>query len=185
MVKKKVNKKSSIRHASKVRFNNTKPIPKYTFPKHANNPDYIFHIINEEIRRNSNPSQNFASFVTTYMAPQADKLIHNSRQYNLVDCDEYPSIVEIEKRCVNMMLDLYHAEHDGIGVSTVGSSEAMMLAGLAMKRAWQKNRKAQGKSTDKPNLILGTNVQVCWEKFVGYFEVEPRYLPISEDTYVI
>lgn len=47
-----------------------------------------------------------------------------------------------------------------IGVGTVGSSEAIMLAGLAFKRKWQNKRKAQGKPYDKPNIVTGANVQV-------------------------
>lgn len=46
------------------------------------------------------------------------------------------------------------------GTSTVGSSEAIMLAGLAMKRRWQNRRKAAGQSIDKPNMIVGSNTHV-------------------------
>ena len=74
---------------------------------------------------------------------------------------------------------------DAIGVSTTGSSEAVMLGGLAMKWQWRKRREAAGQDGSKPNLILGSNVQVVWEKFCRYWDVEPRYLPMERERYVI
>lgn len=63
-----------------------------------------------------------------------------------------------------MLAELYHAPSTGIegsvGTSTLGSSEAIMLAGLAMKKRWQARMEAKGKPTNKPNLIMGYNVQV-------------------------
>ncbi|CDY28614.1 BnaA06g19240D [Brassica napus] len=72
-----------------------------------------------------------------------------------------------------------------MGVGTVGSSEAIMLAGLAFKRNWQNKRKAEGKTYDKPNIVTGANVQVCWEKFARYFEVELKEIKLSEGYYVM
>ena len=56
-----------------------------------------------------------------------------------------------------------------------------MLGGLAFKRRWQQARRAAGKDTSTPNLVMSSAVQVCWEKFCNYFDVEPRYVPISEE----
>uniref|UniRef100_A0A162B4P9 glutamate decarboxylase n=1 Tax=Daucus carota subsp. sativus TaxID=79200 RepID=A0A162B4P9_DAUCS len=72
-----------------------------------------------------------------------------------------------------------------VGVGTVGSSEAIMLAGLAFKRRWQNRRRAEGKPCDKPNIVTGANVQVCWEKFANYFEVELKEVKLSEGYYVM
>ena len=52
-----------------------------------------------------------------------------------------------------------------------------MLGGLALKRRWQQRRAAEGKPADKPNLVMGINVQVCWEKFANYWDVEMRLVP--------
>lgn len=64
-----------------------------------------------------------------------------------------------------MIADIFHASltetKQGVGVATVGSSEAIMLAGLAFKKKWQNKRKAEGKPIDKPNIVTGANVQVC------------------------
>ena len=78
-----------------------------------------------------------------------------------------------------MIAKLWNAPGETIGTSTIGSSEACMLAGLAFKRRWQHDRKAKGLPTDKPNLIMSSAVQVVWEKFCNYWEVEPRYVPIT------
>jgi glutamate decarboxylase len=111
------------------------------------------------------------------MAECADK--------NMIDKDEYPQTAELEERCVHMLAHLWHAPdpRNAVGCSTTGSSEAAMLGGLALKRRWQKRRRAEGKPTDRPNLVMGINVQICWEKFADYFEVEPRYVPMSGDRY--
>jgi glutamate decarboxylase len=104
---------------------------------------------------------------------------------NMIDKDEYPQTAEMEHRCVSMLADLWNAPDasQAPGCSTVGSSEACMLGGLAMKRRWQQKRRAAGKSTDQPNIVMGINVQVCWEKFANYFEVEPRLVPMDGERF--
>ena len=94
-----------------------------------------------------------------------------------------------QNRCVNIIARLFNAPvGDGekaVGVGTVGSSEAIMLAGLAFKRRWQHRRRAAGKPCDRPNIVTGANVQVCWEKFARYFEVELKEVKLSEGYYVM
>lgn len=89
-------------------------------------------------------------------------------QSNYIFREEYPALGEIESRCVNIVAKLFNApltEHENaLGVSTVGSSEAIILGVLAAKRRWQNARRAAGKSIDKPNLVMNAAVQVCWEK---------------------
>jgi glutamate decarboxylase len=121
------------------------------------------------------------------MEPEAGQLMAEAFDKNMIDKDEYPQTAEIERRCVNMVAHLFNAPEDGdaVGASTVGSSEAVMLAGMALKWRWRARRTAAGGPTDRPNLILGSNVQVVWEKFCRYFDVEPRYLPMAEGRYVI
>ena len=58
-----------------------------------------------------------------------------------------------------------------------------MLGGLALKRRWQQRRAAEGKPTDRPNLVMGINVQVCWEKFANYWDVEMRLVPMEGDRF--
>jgi glutamate decarboxylase len=103
------------------------------------------------------------------MEPQAEKLMTECFDKNMIDKDEYPQTAEIEARCVNMLSRLWHAPEaeEATGCSTTGSSEAAMLGGLAFKRRWQQKRRDEGKP-DKPNLVMGINVHVCWEKFANY-----------------
>jgi glutamate decarboxylase len=111
------------------------------------------------------------------MAQTADK--------NMIDKDEYPQTAEVERRCVNVIGRLWHAPGRGdiTGCSTTGSSEAAMLGGLALKWRWRERMKKAGKQTDRPNLVTGVNVQVCWEKFCRYWDVEPRLVPMEGERY--
>ena len=84
-----------------------------------------------------------------------------------------------------MLADLWNSPDatNTVGTSTTGSSEGCMLGGLALKRRWQNRRRAEGKSTATPNIVMGGNVQVVWEKFANYWEVEPRYVPLEGDVF--
>ena len=163
------------------------PVPKYVLPKNSMSGQVAYQIIHDELNLDGNPALNLASFVTTWMEPEAERLMTETLNKNYIDQDEYPQTTEIQNRCVNMLANLFHAPEDkrGVGTGTVGSSEAIHLAGLALKWNWRKRRQAAGKPADKPNLVMGHNVQVCWEKFARYFEVEPRYVSLSQDRYVL
>lgn len=165
----------------------TEPVPKYRMPEHSMPGDVAYQIIHDELNLDGNPALNLASFVTTWMEPEARRLMIETVDKNYVDQDEYPQTTEIQNRCVNMLAHLLHAPDDqgGVGTATVGSSEAIHLAGLALKWNWRKRRRARGKPADRPNLVMGQNVQVCWEKFARYFEVEPRYVPLTTQRFVL
>ena len=159
------------------------PVPKFELPEHAMPADAAYQICHDELNLDGNPALNLASFVTTWMEPEAERLIVESLNKNYVDQNEYPRTTVIQERCVNMLARLYHAPHDAeaVGTGTVGSSEAIMLAGLAAKWCWRRRRAAAGKPTDRPNLVMASTVQVVWEKFARYFDVEPRYVPVRAD----
>ncbi|CAI9113289.1 OLC1v1013862C1 [Oldenlandia corymbosa var. corymbosa] len=165
------------------------PLPRFQMPPNSMPKEAAYQIVNDELMLDGNPRLNLASFVTTWMEPECDKLIMSSINKNYVDMDEYPVTTELQNRCVNMIAHLFHApvgdNEAAIGVGTVGSSEAIMLAGLAFKRKWQAKRKAEGKPFDKPNIVTGANVQVCWEKFARYFEVELKEVKLMEGYYVM
>ncbi len=163
------------------------PIPKFRMPEHGARPEAAYRLIHDELLLDGSSRLNLATFVTTWMEPEADRLMAEAFDKNMIDKDEYPQTAEIERRCVNMVAHLFNAPEDGdaVGASTIGSSEAVMLAGLAMKWRWRARREVAGASTDKPNLILGSNVQVVWEKFCRYWDVEARYIPVHEGRYVI
>ncbi|KAF5737708.1 putative glutamate decarboxylase [Tripterygium wilfordii] len=164
-------------------------LPRFKMGENSIPKEAAFQIINDELMLDGNPRLNLASFVTTWMEPECDKLIMASINKNYVDMDEYPVTTELQNRCVNIIAHLFHAplgeSEAAVGVGTVGSSEAIMLAGLAFKRKWQNKRKAEGKPYDKPNIVTGANVQVCWEKFARYFEVELKEVKLTEGYYVM
>jgi glutamate decarboxylase len=164
-----------------------KPMPKYRLPEHGAGAQVTERLIHDELMLDGNARLNLATFVTTWMEPEAERLMAEAFDKNMIDKDEYPMTAEIETRCVNIVADLFNApgEGDAIGVSTTGSSEAVMLGGLAMKWTWRKRRQAAGQDGSKPNMVLGSNVQVVWEKFCRYWDVEPRYVPVENGRYVI
>jgi glutamate decarboxylase len=144
-------------------------------------PRTAFQIIHDELMLDGNARLNLATFVTTWMDPEAELLMAECASKNMIDKDEYPQTAEIERRCVNILARLWHAEgSSATGCSTTGSSEACMLGGLALKWRWRQRRAKVGLATDRPNLVMGSNVQVCWEKFCRYWQVEPRLVPMAE-----
>ncbi|BDB61395.1 MULTISPECIES: glutamate decarboxylase [Rhodococcus] len=170
----------------------TEPIPALRLPKSETDPEATYQFIHDELMLDGSSRLNLATFVTTWMDPQAGRIMAETFDKNMIDKDEYPATAEIETRCVNMVADLFNADDldpadpsSATGVSTIGSSEAVMLGGLALKWRWREARKAAGKDASKPNLVLGSNVQVVWEKFCRYFDVEPKYLPMEPGRYVI
>ncbi|XP_042500903.1 glutamate decarboxylase 4-like [Macadamia integrifolia] len=165
------------------------PLPRYRMQEKSVPKEAAYQIIHDELLLDSNPRLNLASFVTTWMEPECDKLMVESINKNYVDMDEYPITTELQNRCINIIAHMFNAPvgetERAVGAGTVGSSEALMLAGLAFKRKWQNKRKAQGKPYDKPNMVTGANVQVCWEKFARYFEVELKEVKLREGYYVM
>jgi glutamate decarboxylase len=143
--------------------------------------DTAWQLVHDELMLDGNARLNLATFVTTWMEPQATRLMAECVDKNIIDKDEYPQTAEFERRCVSILADLWHAPDpsDVIGCSTTGSSEACMLAGMALKRRWAARQPADGPR--RPNLVMGINVQVCWEKFCNYWEVEPRLVPMDGD----
>jgi len=161
------------------------PVPKYELPEGELDPETAYNLIHDELMLDGNARLNLATFVTTWMEPQAEKLMAETFDKNMIDKDEYPFTAMIEERCINMVSRLFNAPETGVGASAIGSSEAVMLAGMALKWRWRARMKAKGKSTDKPNIVMGNNVQVVWEKFARYWDVEPRYIEMQPDQYTI
>src|SRR4051794_3618145 len=160
-------------------------IPRNHLPQGEMSPDVAYQLIHDELMLDGNARLNLATFVGTWMEPQAEKLMSECYDKNMIDKDEYPATAELEVRCVEILARLWHAPEaaQATGCSTTGSSEAAMLGGLALKRRWQKARKAAGQDATRLNIVMGINVQVCWEKFANYWDVEMRLVPMSGDRY--
>ena len=160
-------------------------IPRHEIPAAEIAADTAYQIIHDELMLDGNARMNLATFVTTWMEPQAEKLMAECFDKNMIDKDEYPQTAELEVRCVNMLSRLWHAPEgdQATGCSTTGSSEAAMLGGLALKRRWQQQRARDGKPSDKPNVVMGINVQICWEKLANYWDVEMRLVPMEGERF--
>ncbi|KAK3989592.1 pyridoxal phosphate-dependent transferase [Cladorrhinum sp. PSN332] len=166
-------------------------LPKHEMPEGEMPKEVAYRMIKDELSLDGNPMLNLASFVTTYMEEEAEKLMAESFSKNFIDYEEYPQSADIQNRCVSMIGRLFHApigvdvSAGAIGTSCVGSSEAIMLAVLAMKKRWKNKRLAEGKPVDRPNIVMSSAVQVCWEKAARYFEVEEKLVYCTEERYVI
>jgi len=201
------------------------PVPKHTLPRAPMLPGTAAQVVRDELLLDGNARLNLATFVTTWMEPEAQVLMTECLAKNMIDKDEYPQTAMLESRCVNILADLWHAPEggDATGCSTTGSSEACMLAGMALLWRWRERRAAAKAGTDHrgasshptgppaassdptappaassdptappsassdptapPNLVMGANVQVCWEKFCRYWQVEPRKVPMVPGRY--
>jgi glutamate decarboxylase len=156
-------------------------VPKFRLGTAPLPRDVAYQIVHDELLLDGNARLNLATFVTTWMEPEGERLMAECSSKNLIDKDEYPRTAELERRCVSILADLWHASaaEQATGCSTTGSSEGCMLAGLALKWRWRQRREAAGASSARPNLVMGANVQVCWEKFCRYWDVEPRLVPVG------
>ncbi len=155
-------------------------IPRYRLPEHGVFPRTALQVVRDELILDGNARLNLATFVTTWMEPEAEQLMAECAAKNMIDKDEYPQTAELERRCVNILSNLWNSPSGGTatGCSTTGSSEACMLGGMALLWRWRARRQAAGLDATRPNLVMGSNVQVCWEKFCRYWQVEPRYVPM-------
>ncbi|MFH8628337.1 glutamate decarboxylase [Streptomyces lydicus] len=156
--------------------------PRHTLPDGPLAPHAAYQFVHDELMLDGNARLNLATFVTTWMEPQAGVLMAECRDKNMIDKDEYPRTAELERRCVAMLADLWHSP-DAVGCSTTGSSEACMLAGMALKRRWMRRNADRYPASARPNLVMGANVQVCWEKFCNFWEIEARQVPMQGDRF--
>ncbi|MBT9605006.1 glutamate decarboxylase [Microbacterium sp.] len=162
-------------------------LPRFEMPDNMMSSDTAYQLVHDEAMLDGNSRLNLATFVSTWMDDNAKRLYAEAADKNMIDKDEYPATAAIEDRCWRILADLWNVPDTGdtIGTSAIGSSEACMLGGLALKRLWQERRTAEGKPPGLPNLVLSAGVQVVWEKFCNYWDVEARYVPVSEEHLVL
>ncbi len=156
-------------------------VPRFRLAEQSLPSHTAYQLVHDELLLDGNSRLNLATFVGTWMEPQARVLIDECLDKNIVDRDESPQTAELEKRCIAILGDLWHAGEPGraTGCSTTGSSEGCMLGGLALKWRWRERRRAAGQPSERPNLVMGANVQVCCEKFCRYWDIEPRKMALE------
>src|SRR5437763_6129801 len=127
-------------------------VPRLRLPDAPMPAEAAYRLIHEELTLDGNARLNLATFVTTWIESEADRLMAECADKIMIDKDAYPQTAERERRCVNILADLWHASDrdGGTGCSTTGSSEACMLAGMALNRRWRARRRAEGKGTASP-----------------------------------
>jgi glutamate decarboxylase len=163
----------------------TEGAPDHAIPQEPMTAIAAMRLVGEELAVEGIPERNLATFVTTWMEPEARRVIDDNLHRNFIDHAEYPQTFEIQQRCIRMLAELFHAPGETTGTSTQGSSEAIMLGALSLKWKWRQRREAAGQPTDTPNLVFGGDVHVVWEKFCRYFDVEPRIVPLQPGKYTI
>ena len=165
----------------------TEPAIDRRLPEHSREPRTAVALLESETTLDGDPAKNLATFVTTFMEPEAVAVIAANLHRNFIDHAEYPRTAELARRCVRMLHGLFHGtdEPDAPGTACAGSSEAVMLGALAMKWRWKAARTAAGKPIDRPNLVYGADAHVVWDKFCRYFEVEPRQVPLARGRYTV
>jgi glutamate decarboxylase len=161
------------------------PAPDNQLPEHGMPALDAMRLVGEELILDGLPLRNLATFVTTWMEPEARRVVDENLHRNFIDHAEYPQTAEIEQRCIRMLADLFNAPGETTGARTQGSSEAIMLGALSLKWKWRQRREKAGKDASRPNLVFGGDVHVVWEKFCRYFDVEPRIIPLQPDKYTI
>lgn len=160
-------------------------IPEDHIPEFGIAPRAAAGMVNAESWMDAKPAMNLSSFVTTFDEPEAQDVMRRNYLKNYIDHDMYPQMFAMEHRMVRWLHTLWNGPADvtPYGTATIGSSEACMLAGLAHKWNWRKAREEAGEDTSKPNLVTGGNVQIVWKKFMRYFDVEPRIVPLKVGDY--
>jgi glutamate decarboxylase len=163
----------------------TEEVASQEFPETGMPAVEAMRLVFEDLALEGDPARNLATFVTTWMEPEAQRIIAENLHRNFIDHAEYPRTAEIEQRCIRLLAHLFNAPGETTGARTQGSSEAIMLGALSLKWNWRKRREAAGKPTANPNLVFGGDVHVVWEKFCRYFDVEPRIVPLQPGKYTI
>ena len=158
-------------------------VPRDRLAEQGLQADLAYQLVHDHLMLDGNARLNLATFVGTWMEPEALQLMQECAEKNMIDKDEYPQTAELEERCLRILAELWNAEDPdaAVGTSTTGSSEGCMLGGMVLKWHWRQRRRAQGLDDRRPNLVMGTNTQICWDKFCAYFDVEARMVPITPE----
>src|SRR5947199_6949415 len=136
----------------------TEGAPDHAIPEDPMRAIAAMRLVDQELAVEGIPERNLATFVTTWMEPEARLVIEQNLHRNFIDHAEYPQTFEIQQRCIRMLAELFHAPGETTGTSTQGSSEAIMLGALSLKWKWRPRREAARERTDSPNVVCDGDV---------------------------
>ena len=151
--------------------------------KHPKLIDEIKDVFNQDVPYD----HDFSTFTTTEIPGELKQFIMNWAEMNIaISPKAFPSIKRMEKECIDFIAKMFHAEQDYLGVATIGSSEACIIAGISMLLNWKKKNKSISKtSNEKPNLIISEAYQICWKRFADMFDVELRLIKTQNNDCTI
>ncbi|KAJ5757350.1 uncharacterized protein N7511_006044 [Penicillium nucicola] len=151
-----------------------------SMPEKALSVEAVGELLQKNMAADIPPSRDLGRFTTTNFDETAMNLMIAGGLQNQACIEEYPSLAEFEEKCIAILANLWNAQIGFFGAATTGSSEAVLLGGLTMKRQWQRNHPDSLGS--RPNVIIGANAHICITKFADYFDVEARIIPVSEKS---
>src|SRR6201989_1581290 len=82
------------------------PAPDNRLPVHGMRAVDAMRLIDEDLVLDGIPMRNLATFVTTWMEPEAQRIIAENLHRNFIDPPTYPISAEIEQRRVRRLADL-------------------------------------------------------------------------------
>lgn len=154
-------------------------------PEHGLPARYVKEVIEQLHLCDFRPRLNTSSYVNVVSEPEERDVAILGAEVNLADASVYPASVKLHDHVVDLLAKLWNAPDPPIkgghycGAGTVGSTEACLLAGLALKFRWRKWYAERHGLTDeevigiRPNIVISTAYQAAWEKFFRYFDVSP------------
>ena len=159
------------------------PIPE-RFPEKIMTARAAKAIVNSECWTDANPMLNLSSFVTTFCEPEAREIFAEGSFRNFADPDMYPHTKDMEFTCVRWLHDLWN----GPRCRTVWFRHHRIFRGLhagwlGAQMELARSPEKAGKDFSRPNMVTGGNVQIVWKKFMRYFDVEPRIVPLKPGNY--
>ena len=163
----------------------TQEVPSREFPETGMPAQDAMRLVAEDLALEGDPARNLATFVTTWMEPQAQQIIAENLHRNFIDHAEYPRTAEIEQRCIRMLADLFHAPGETTGARPRDRQRRSCWVACPSSGTGGSAGRPSGGRPTSPNLVFGGDVHVVWEKFCRYFDVEPRIVPLQPGKYTI
>ena len=163
----------------------TQEVPSKEFPGRRHDGVDAMRLVAEDPRSRATRPATPRTFVTTWMEPEAQRLIagqpapqlHRPRRVPAHGRDRAALHPDARRPLPRPRPD-DRSPHPGL---VRGDHARRPVAEVEVARAPE----AAGRPTDRPNLVFGGDVHVVWEKFCRYFDVEPRIVPLRPDKYTI
>ncbi|KAK9240793.1 pyridoxal phosphate-dependent transferase [Lipomyces kononenkoae] len=99
---------------------------------------------------------------------------------NQLHPDIFPGVRKMEAEVVSMVLRMYNAPESGVGASTSGGTESLLMACLAAKmKGWHE------KGIIEPEIVAPVTIHAGFDKAAYYFGIKLRHAPLDPVTYKV